>query len=412
VPDIYAVADDPEQYRRLHQQASLHACATVTDMSDAYSLLYRRVLDGRRSFVAAPGGPAPPELRRGVGKLLAVVPGAGGVHPGSTYVRVIQRYRHPSVSSKLSLSVRRTDEDPLSVDPDLVLVQRTALDPTWTEEFVATLAERGTPLVLDLDDHLLIRAGDDPDYARHRDSLALLIEAASLVLVATEPLREALQGQAHAIAVIENLLDEQLFLAGIEQRPRGRPRSGADRPMQAVYVGSPTHARDLAVLRPVFDELARTAPGEFELNVVGAEPPGPGQDWYRRVVVPDDRKPYPRFVEWLRAQRPAWDIAVAPLRDDAFNGYKSDLKYLEYAGLGLPAVFSDRAAYASVEHRRTGLKVGDATGDWVQALLDLGRSAQGRDELADQAFTDVISHRLLRHGTDRLLRLLTPMMGR
>jgi GT2 family glycosyltransferase/glycosyltransferase involved in cell wall biosynthesis len=416
---IYAVADEPERYLRLREQASLRGCATVADMTDAYAALYRRVLDGRRPFVAAPGSIAAPQLARGVGRLLAVVPGADGVHPGSTYVRVIQRYRHPGVSPKLSLGVRRADEAPLAGDPDLVLVQRTALRPDQTEEFVATLAGRGTPLVLDFDDHLLIRPDDDLDYAPHRDSLALLIEAAALVLVSTEPLREALQGRARATAVVPNMLDERLFLLGVESRPRagegsgrrGRP-DGSARPTQVVYIGSPTHGQDLAMLRPVVEELSRLIPGGAELNVVGGEAAGPGQEWYRRVVVPDHCKPYPRFVGWLREQRAGWDIAVAPLRDDAFNRYKSDLKYLEYAALGLPAVYSDLQPYATVDGGRTGLKAAGTTEAWVEAIARLAQDAGERDQMAEHAFREVTSHRLLRHGTDDLLRLLTPMMSR
>ena len=404
VTRIYATADDPERYCRLREQASLRGCATVADMTDSYAALYRRVIDRRRAFVSVPGSTSATQLAPGVARLVAVVPGAGGVHPGSTYVRVIQRYRHPGVSPKLSLSVRLPDEDPLACDPDLVLVQRTALDPRRVQEFVANLEGHGIPLVADLDDHLLIRARDDPDYGRHRDSLTILLGAAALVLVSTEPLREALRGRAQAIAVVPNLIDERLFLAGVETRPRA---NGRRRPAQAVYVGSPTHAEDLSMLKPVFEQLA----GAIELNVVGVEPPGPGQEWYRRVVVPDDCKPYPRFVGWLREQRPAWDIAVAPLRDDPFNHYKSDLKYLEYAALGLPGVFSDRQPYATVRDGETGLKASDHAAAWAQALTRLADSTDERDAIAERAFREVTSSRLLRHGSGDLVQLLTLSMG-
>ena len=404
---IYDTADDAARYGRLRVRATLHGCATVADMTDSYGALYRRVIDGRRTFVSAPGSATAPQLARGVGKLLAVVPGADGVHPGSTYVRIVQRYRHPGVSPKLSLCLRRADEEPLACDPDLALVQRTALDPRRAEEFVAALAARRTPLVLDLDDHLLLKAQDDPEYAPHRESLARLLAAATLVLVSTETLREALRGLTPAIAVIPNLIDERLFLTGIDSRPRASRRPGDGRPAQAVYIASPTHAADLAMLAPVFEQLA----GAVELNVVGAELPGAGQEWYRRVVVPDDRKPYPRFVGWLRERRPEWDIAVAPLRDSLFNHYKSDLKYLEYAALGLPAVFSDCEAYAAVTDGDTGLKVADEPQDWVSAVTALADNAAARDAIAERAFSEVSSSRLLRHGSEHLLRVLTPIMG-
>jgi GT2 family glycosyltransferase/glycosyltransferase involved in cell wall biosynthesis len=407
VSRIYAAAE-PHEYERLRAEATLRGCATVADMTDEYTALYRSVLDGRRALPARADGPV--QLRPGVVKLQAVVPGADGVHPGSTYVRIVQRYRHPGVAHKLSVSVRLSSENPLSRDADLVLVQRTALEPAAAEDFIAALHDRGAPLALDLDDHLLIKGRDDPDYGPHQEALAALIDAARVVLVSTERLADALRHQAREVALVPNLLDERLFLSGVEKRPRASSEP-ADRPLRLVYVGSTTHADDLAMLRPVMAELARRSPGAFELNVVGVEPSGPDQEWYRRVVVPDQCKPYPRFVRWLRLQRPGWDVAVAPLRDTEFNRYKSDLKFLEYAALGLPSVYSDREPYATVGDRRTGLKVSDATEAWIDALTALAGNPELRESIAEEAFREVTSARLLRHGTEDLLAIICAAVG-
>jgi glycosyltransferase involved in cell wall biosynthesis len=204
--------------------------------------------------------------------------------------------------------------------------------------------------------------------------------------------------------VVPNLVDERLFLTGVRECPAASPRRSG--PVQLVYVGSPTHARDLALLVPVMAELERHRPGGFELNVVGVEPLGPGQDWYRRVPVPDSCKPYPRFVGWLREQRPRWDIGVAPLADAEFNRYKSDLKYLEYAALGLPGVFSESEPYQTVEHARTGFTAGDNATAWVEAVLALADDVLLRERIAGAAFRYVASQRLMRHGTVELLTLL------
>jgi GT2 family glycosyltransferase/glycosyltransferase involved in cell wall biosynthesis len=403
---ICAIADDRDAYSRLREQASLSGCASVPAMADAYAALYRSVIDDRRAFVApATGGmQARAPLGRGVHRMLAVLAGADGRHPGSAFVRVIQRYRHPSVDWKLSLRLRAPEDDPVRPDTDLVLLQRTALDPELTEHFVAALRLREIPLVLDLDDHLLLKEADDADYGAHRDALARVLEAARLVLVSTEPLAQALRQWTSDVAVVPNLIDERLFLAGAERRPGAD--AGVDRPLQIVYVGSSTHAGDLALLRPVLAALDREHPGRFELNVVGVEPAGADQGWYRRVPVPDDCKPYPRFVAWLRARRPSWDVAVAPLRDDEFNRFKSDLKYLEYGALGLPAMYSDREPYSSVRDGVTGLKLGDDVSEWVEALTGLAGSLELRDQLADNAFREVTSRRLMRHGAEELLAII------
>jgi glycosyltransferase involved in cell wall biosynthesis len=140
--------------------------------------------------------------------------------------------------------------------------------------------------------------------------------------------------------------------------------------------------------------------------VVGGERPGPGQDWYSRVIVPDHCKPYPSFIRWLREQRVNWDIALAPLVDDPFNAYKSDLKYLEYAALGLPGVYADLVPYSTVDHGRTGLKVDGSTGAWAAAISSLAADPSLRDQLAAAAFEEVVSTRLLHHGAQSLLELI------
>ena len=54
---------------------------------------------------------------------------------------------------------------------------------------------------------------------------------------------------------------------------------------------------------------------------------------------------YPAFVRWM-ARELKWDLAVAPLCDDVFTRAKSDIKALDYAGLGVPAVYSNVGPYA------------------------------------------------------------------
>ncbi len=311
------------------------------------------------------------------------------------------------MSPKLSLSLRCADQSPLATGPDLALVQRTALDPRETEEFVATLADRGIPLVLDLDDHLLLRA-DDPDYERHQASLELLLAAAALVLVSTEPLRQAFSPRAHAVAVVPNLIDERLFVSGLAHTPPSAGPRGSG-PIQLVYVGSPSHREDLELLRPVLDELARRWPGRFELNVVGGEPVGPGQDWYRRVTVPDANKPYPRFVAWLRRQaRPGtsrWRRCARPSSTviRAISSTSSTARW------GCPPC-SRIASRTPQCGRRTPVS------GWMTRCRRGPPRSNGwpidrseRDAIATAAFADVISHRLLRHGAEELLALLSPL---
>jgi processive 1,2-diacylglycerol beta-glucosyltransferase len=116
---------------------------------------------------------------------------------------------------------------------------------------------------------------------------------------------------------------------------------------------------------------------------------------------------YPEFVPWLRRRSPEWTIAVAPLQDASFNRHKSDLKYLEYAALGLPGIYSDLGPYRdSVRHEVTGLLTENTTEAWCAAILRLASDPDLRDRIAAGARTYVLRERCLRHDAADYVRLI------
>ena len=402
---LVAIADDPGEYTVQARRADLRGCDGAGEMADGYAALYADVRDRRRSLCApAVDGAGLPRHAHGTRRLTAIVSGSDGVHPGSTYVRIVQRYRHPALERRVTTRVRHAGDGPVPADAEMVLVQRTAIPPERIDVLLAEVEARGLPLVVDLDDHLLLKGVDDAAYAPHQASLARLLEAAALVTVSTSALADVLRDGCRQVAGVPNALDERLFLDGVEGPPRGG--TPPDGPVRIVYAGSPTHAADLTLLQPVMAELERRAPGRFVLDVVGVQPPEPGRSWFDRTVIPNASKPYPRFVRWLREQRPRWAIGVAPLVDTSFNRHKSDLKWLEYTGLGLPVVASAREPYATIADGVTGRVVEDDPAAWADALQELAGDPANAERMVEAAWNEVTTTRLLRHGSDRLLDLL------
>jgi len=402
---ILAIPDDLPEYQVQTWRADLRGVATADEMADGYLALYNETRDRRRCLVAPAGGRAPARLSRGTLRLTAIVPGTRGVYPGSTYVRVVQPLRHPRVAGRITTRIRYATDGRIPDDAEAVLVQRTALPPERMLEFLDDIDARHLPLALDLDDHLLLKQFDDEQYGAHHTPIHALLETAGLVMVSTPVLAAAIAPLARHVEVVRNAIDEHLFLAGLHAPPfAAAPPEG---PVRLVYVGSTTHADDLALLRPVMAELASREPGRFELDVVGVQLPDldGNTPWFRRVEIPHALKPYPLFVAWLRRQRPQWHIGLAPLCDTEFNRYKSDLKWLEYTALGLPVAASDRAAYAAVQDGVTGRLVADDPSAWADAILELadGETASG---VAQAAFAEVGRTRLLRHSLERTDTLL------
>ena len=403
---ILAIADDATEYRVQTWRADLRGVATAPEMADGYLALYAQTLDRRRCLVAPARSRAPARLSRSTLRLTAIVPGDGGLYPGSTYVRVVQPLRHPQTTRRITTRIRYAADGPIPDDAEAVLVQRTALPPDRMLEFLDDIDARRLPLVLDLDDHLLLKQLDDEQYGAHHTPIRALLESAALVTVSTPALAEAIAPLARRVQVVPNAIDEQLFLAGLHAPPFAAPP--ADGPVRLCYIGSTTHGDDLALLRPVLAELEARAPGRYELEVVGAQEPdlddaGP---WFRRIEIPHGIKPYPHFAGWLRERRARWHIALAPLRTTEFNHYKSDLKWLEYTALGLPVVASDVAAYATVEDGVTGALVGDDPAAWADAIAVLGDDPSTSERLARAAWSSVASTRLLRHDATRADELL------
>jgi hypothetical protein len=204
------------------------------------------------------------------------------------------------------------------------------------------------------------------------------------------------------------MLDERLWLADLDSNDT--PEHAGTAATRLLYVGSTTHAQDLALLRPVLEHLRSELGLDVELCVVGGEPTTTGASWYRRVPVPRGWSAYPRFVEWLRGERSRWDVAVGPLADTTFNRSKSDLKFLEYSALGLPGVYSDVPAFATVVDGVTGLRAENTVESWSAALAKLCTDAALRGRLREAAQTYVFTERCIAHSAEDYLDLLCGLL--
>jgi hypothetical protein len=316
----------------------------------------------RRAVVGTPQQPAPLPV------LGYVVAGAGGAHPASAHVRVVRRTEHLAASG--TAEVRQVDPAAFVDGSDTtpyaaVLVQRDILPRATVPGFLDTAASRGIRIVAEVDDDFftasgrarLARAEYDPDRLASIDAL---VRGADTVVVSTPELAEVVRPVARDVTIVPNALDAELWTTAATEDDDDRP----DGEHRVLYMGTLTHAADLELLRDVFDDLATVDGTPIRLEVIGVTEEG-GADWFRRVEVPDGH--YPAFSRWLVAHRERWRAGVAPLRDEEFNRAKSDLKFLEYTALGLPAVVSDRPSYA-VAREHGAVVVPDDVGAWRDAV--------------------------------------------
>ena len=399
---LRAAAGDKPAWNRLRAEAHSNGLPSVAEMAREYDVLYRTVLAEKRVLRPRKTSRQLIRHRPQVLRVDAVVPGRDGSFPGSTHVRVLRRLTHPGVRWKIDTRLLDPITASEEVRYDLALVQRTVMRSERVEPFLDRIEAAGIPLVVELDDDLFSLGDGDPDYGRDLSSLRRLAQAADLVTVSTETLRERLPDVRKA-AVLPNMLDERLWFA--EPLP-AKASSTSGQSLRMLYMGTTTHAGDLAMLRPIVESLRRDAGIDATLSVIGGELLHDGPTWYSRVLIPPGTANYPQFVAWLRSQAGAWDVAVAPLAETPFNLSKSDLKFLEYSALGLAGVYSDLTPYHSCSDGETGLRVENDTGSWCEALAGLHASPELREELAANAQWYVRAERCLEHQAPAYLELL------
>ncbi len=385
---ILEVIADTEAYRQKTQILSGMHFKTAGEMAVAYAWLY----DEAEALARGESRP----LRVGV-----FIPEG---FKGSSYVRILLPLAHPRIRRRLSSVLLRTDFIPevledfaVETELDAVLVQRDCLDPARAQTLAALCRRRGIKMALDLDDDLLNIASDHPDYGRYhrtKRGLEAVVGGCDRVFVATPKLAASLESLGHAVQVVPNVLDERTWLGPIQEqgrKPGGRFKSFAAKSeitVRVLYMGTRTHAPDLRLIeqsiRNAAELLKRDHGLSLFVDLVGILPEGerPG-DPFNVIAVPAGLGYYPRFVRWLRSVN-HWHFGIAPLAATPFNEAKSALKFLEYAALGLPGIFSAVGEYPEVvEDGINGILCrSNRPDEWQENMVKMAREPELRDKLA------------------------------
>src|SRR5690606_11730665 len=154
----------------------------------------------------------------------------------------------------------------------------------------------------------------------------------------------------------------------------------------------------LGILEPL-RRVLRQFDGRLRLELVGVSENPRILDLFNGLPVTlkraDGHVAYDRFVPWMKREL-QWDFALAPLSASRFNRCKSDLKFLDYAGLSIPGIFSAVTPYAeTVKHNETGLLAGSA-GEWAEHIAALTEDLTLRHRLAEAARDLVYGQRSLK----------------
>lgn len=322
-----------------------------------------------------------------------------------TYIRLLCPLSHPALAGTVDLTHGTSESIP---DCDLLVVERHTLWPYERQldgftRVLARCSQRGVPVVYELDDNLLDLHRAEPWEVYPgpflRGVVAFLTRQADGVIVSTPALAERVAHLRSGVLVVPNALDERLF------GPALGPAEARASTVTVGYMGTLTHEADLRMVLAPLRALLRRHAGRVRFELVGGGAEERVASLFEglpfRRLHPRHEDPYPKFVPWMRRHL-RWDVAIAPLEDNAFTRCKSDLKYLDYAALGIPGVFSDVRPYRSaVRHRETGLLAANEPKAWADALEEIVSDGDLRSRLAAAATADVHGTRMLATNATR-----------
>lgn len=229
---------------------------------------------------------------------------------------------------------------------------------------VNTIKDNNRRIIIDLDDNPWVLPGNDSRILEWEKSGLRLVTDTCLPLadtltVSTYELSNYLQSFNLNVNVLENCLPDSLW-SNISHDYKNKP-------LVIGWAGSITHSEDLQlIVEPLLLLLSKHP--SIELHLAGQfgntlKNPFPKNDRIKLLNI----VPIRHYQKLLKN----FDIGIAPLIDNPFNRSKSDLKLLEYAGLGIPCVASAVIPYSlSIVHGETGFLAKDNK-DWVYYLENL-----------------------------------------
>jgi hypothetical protein len=238
-------------------------------------------------------------------------------------------------------------------------------DCLFTEAYAAKLVEEG-------------RAASSTvmfEAARHEGLLRAADHCTASTASLTEMIATAREGVGGFASTLSNCFSQALYMGSIAGRRSQEGYSTGGQVTVGYASGSASHNNDFAIVRPVLERLLERHTS-LRLVLLGALDFDPFPAKFASRVQRIGLIPHAELPIVLGR----FDINLAPLKQDQFNSYKSAIKVIEAALVGVPTVASATAPYReAIEHGVTGL-IAQSEAEWEQHLeslisnIDLRRS--------------------------------------
>lgn len=270
---------------------------------------------------------------------------------------------------------------------DVIVIQR--VNP-YSTKLLKKAKKHNIKVIYETDDDFLDINPSNPSYTyilEHFDKILKLVKNADQITVSTNELKNRLNKlNINNVEIIKNyLVNDSLPIKPFEFRGNNIIKIG--------YFGTLTHQGDLDLVHNVILRLKENFSKKgvqviFEIAGVAMVN---DSDWINVVKLPYYPMSANTFYDWL-SKNSDWDIGIIPLLNTEFNKCKSELKYIEFAALGIPVVASDINVYSeSIQNGVNGYLAGNED-EWVDKLSILIEDPILRNGMVNNARDDIMKN--------------------
>lgn len=289
-------------------------------------------------------------------------------------------------------------------DTDLLLLSRTLFE-GWERalQLAAIHKERRRQVVFVMDDDLLDLPRDVVinEAILVAQRFAMFLPCLDGMIVALPYLQERMQARFPELPIYA--MDNSCCVPHAPAQRRKEPRlPGEIRVALTLTSSAQLRVRAFA---DGLHSLPVDVRDSVQLHVFGET--GPVRDW-----LPFAHKVCHRYLPYLEylalLSRLQLDLAWIPLPGDHdFYRCKTAVKYYEFAGLGIPGIYSRVPIYeAAIRHGESGWLVNNTSDEWSEAITRLVVDVPLRERLGAAARHDSLTNHSIRRAADEWWRLL------
>ncbi len=261
---------------------------------------------------------------------------------------------------------------------DVVVFQMVTTKPAVDLLIAMKQAYPHIPIVTEQDDNILNTADYNPAHESYqpgsyfREVAIEQMRLSDAMIVSTPYLKEVYAEHCPHIYVMPNSLNFKVW-------DNAKIRKSKDC-VRLMWAGGASHDEDLRIIEPVVRKTLEKHPTVRFCLIHGVPAFLKGIDRVEAILQWTRIDRYPQFL----ASRGA-DIGLAPLVDNAFNRSKSNLRWLEYAGLKLPTIASNVGHFKETITTAEDGFLCDSEQDWLDAIDFLCHDENARKKIGKNA---------------------------